>query len=73
MDHVVYVDAQADELRRLLDGSKTMIVRGAAGRKLPYGRVSAGDRLYFINDYGNLVVTIDGVRNDARANPTVDI
>ena len=50
MDHVVYVDAQADELARLLDGSKTMIVRGATGRKLPHGRVHAGDTLYFINN-----------------------
>ncbi|GIL08910.1 MAG: hypothetical protein BroJett033_4210 [Chloroflexota bacterium] len=52
MDHVVYVDTQADELARLLDGSKRMILRGAAGRKLPHGRVNVGDRLYFINNNG---------------------
>ena len=39
MDHVVYLDAKANELDRLLDGSKAMIIRGATGRKLPYGRV----------------------------------
>ncbi len=50
MDHVVYVDAKASELEKLLDGSKTMIIRGAAGRKLPYGRVNVGDVLYFINN-----------------------
>lgn len=27
-----------------------MIVRGAAGRKMPYGRVNSGDVLYFINN-----------------------
>ena len=50
MDHVVYLDAQAQELEALLSGQKTMIIRGATGRKLPHGRVSAGDVLYFINN-----------------------
>lgn len=50
MDHVVYLDAQAEELENLLAGRKTMIIRGATGRKLPHGRVDAGDMLYFINN-----------------------
>lgn len=50
MDHVVYLDAKAKELENLIEGKKTMIIRGAAGRKLPYGRVSSGDNLYFINN-----------------------
>lgn len=52
MDHVVYVDAKANEMEKLLNGEKNMIIRGAAGRKLPYGRVDAGDFLYFINNNG---------------------
>jgi hypothetical protein len=52
MDHVVYLDAKAKELENLLNGSKTMIIRGAAGRKLPYGRVFEGDVLYFILNNG---------------------
>lgn len=50
MDHVVYLDAQAKELENMLSGSKIMIIRGAAGRKLPHGRVDKGDMLYFINN-----------------------
>lgn len=50
MDHVVYLDAKSNEYEELLCGSKTMIIRGATGRKLPYGRVSKGDILYFINN-----------------------
>lgn len=50
MDHVVYVDTRARELEKLLAGEKSMIIRGAAGRKLPYGRVQPGDRLYFIQN-----------------------
>ncbi|MBM3126804.1 MAG: hypothetical protein FJZ87_17345 [Chloroflexi bacterium] len=50
MDHVVYLDSQAKELENLLSGNKTMIIRGATGRKLPHGRVDKGDMLYFINN-----------------------
>lgn len=50
MDHVVYLDASAKELDLLRSGKKTMILRGATGRKMPYGRVHSGDILYFINN-----------------------
>lgn len=50
MDHVVYLDAKSSELDNLLSNEKTMIIRGATGRKLPYGRVNEGDVLYFINN-----------------------
>jgi len=50
MDHVVYLDAAAREMDRVLSGEKTMIIRGATGRKMPYGRVNAGDALYFLNN-----------------------
>jgi hypothetical protein len=50
MDHVVYLDANAKELELLLAGEKTMIIRGATGRKLPYDRVFQDDVLYFINN-----------------------
>lgn len=50
MDHVVYLDAKAKELDQLIKGTKTMVIRGAAGRKLPYGRVNTGDILYFIEN-----------------------
>lgn len=52
MDHVVYVDSKEKELEKLLDGTKTMIIRGAAERKLPYGRVNSDDFLYFIESNG---------------------
>ncbi len=50
MDHVVYLDASAKELDLLLSAGKTIIIRGATGRKLPYGRVNQNDVLYFINN-----------------------
>ena len=50
MDHVVYLDANAKEMDNILSGNKKMIIRGATGRKIPYGRVNSGDILYFINN-----------------------
>ena len=60
MDHVVYLDTKARELEKLLAGEKSMIVRGAAGRKLPYGRVDTGDRLFFIQNNGDGMVRASG-------------
>lgn len=56
MDHIGYLDAQAKELENLLSGHKTMIIRGATGRKLPQGRVHADDVLYFINNNAEGIV-----------------
>ena len=61
MDHVVYLDASANELEKLLTGSKSMIIRGATGRKLPYGRVQEGDTLFFINNDGEGQVRAEGM------------
>ena len=56
MDHVVYIDAKEGDLEKLLDGNKSMIIRGATGRKLPYGRVEVGDQFYFIQNDGKCLV-----------------
>jgi hypothetical protein len=61
MDHVVYLDAQANELERLIEKSKSMIIRGAMGRKLPYGRVNIDDVLYFINNNAEGTIRAKGV------------
>jgi dihydroxyacetone kinase-like predicted kinase len=50
MNHVAYLDAKSKEMEKLLTDQKTMIIRGAAGRKIPYGQVKKDDTLYFINN-----------------------
>lgn len=61
MDHIVYLDHKAKELENLLEGSKTMIIRGAMGRKLPYGRVQEGDRLFFVENNGDGLIRAQGM------------
>lgn len=48
MVHVVYCDDKENVLEKILDGTKTMVVRGAAGRKIPHSRVFEGEALYFM-------------------------
>jgi hypothetical protein len=55
MDHVVYVDSKTRELEKLLNGSKTMLIRGGSARKAPYGRVFSGDTLYIAKNSDGLV------------------
>jgi hypothetical protein len=52
MDHIVCMDAGAQELENLVNGNKSMILRGADVRDLPYGSVNEGDILYFVNSAG---------------------
>lgn len=52
MIHLVYCDNTGKKedkvLQKILSGRKTMVVRGAAGRKIPHSRVFAGETLYFM-------------------------
>ncbi len=54
MVHLVYCDNAGKKREKVLDkilaGTKTMVVRGAAGRKIPHSRVFAGERLYFMEN-----------------------
>jgi hypothetical protein len=56
MDHVVCLDAGAKELENLINGNKSMIIRGADVADLPYRSVNEGDILYFINCTGEEIV-----------------
>ncbi|KUO51868.1 MAG: hypothetical protein APF76_16130 [Desulfitibacter sp. BRH_c19] len=48
MVHLVYCGDKEKVLEKILDGTKTMIVRGAAARKIPHSRVFEGETLYFM-------------------------
>lgn len=52
MVHLVYCDNEGKSGEKVLDkilaGTKTMVVRGAAGRKIPHSRVFEGEVLYFM-------------------------
>ena len=72
MDHVVYLDAKANELELMLGGTKNMIIRGATGRKIPYGRVFEGDILYFVNNNGEGLVKAKAIVNSVIFSDKLD-
>ena len=66
MVHVVYCDDKEKVLEKILSGSKTIIVRGAAGRKIPHSRVFEGEELYFMEKGSALIsrkATVVSVQN----------
>lgn len=61
-EHLVYLNAKAKELEKLLNSEKSMIIRGAAGRKSPLGgRAKVDDTVYFVETGGNLTVSHKGI------------
>ena len=52
MVHLVYCDNTGKKgersLDKILSGTQTMVIRGAAGRKIPHSRVFQGETVYFM-------------------------
>lgn len=65
MVHLVYCDNKEKELAKILDKSKAMIIRGAAGRKIPHSRVFKDEILYFI-EKGSKKITAKAVVSDVQ-------
>ena len=64
MVHLVYCDNTGKKgehvLDKILSGTKNMVVRGAAGRKIPHSRVFEGEMLYFM-EKGTALITAKAV------------
>jgi hypothetical protein len=63
MEHLAYCDDKAMVLEELLDGARSMIIRGAAGRKIPHSRVFAGEIIYFIKKGTGKITAVAGVKS----------
>lgn len=63
MVHLVYCDNKEKVLEKIRDKTKTMIVRGAAGRKIPHSRVFEGEILYFMKKGTALITEKAVVKN----------
>lgn len=69
MIHVVYTDNTGKkgqrELDKIISGEKTMVIRSAAGRKIPHSRVFAGEKLYFM-EKGSMKITASATVTDVK-------
>lgn len=70
MVHLVYCDNAGKSGEKVLDkilaGTKTMVVRGAAGRKIPHSRVFVNETLYFMQKGSSKITaqaTVKSVQN----------
>ncbi len=61
MDHIVWLDAESNELENLVKGNKSMIIRGAEEREYLHENIKEGDELYFINKIGETYVKARGL------------
>ena len=71
MVHLVYCDDKEKVLEKILDGKKTMIIRGAAGRKIPHSRVFEGETLYFMQKGSKKITAkavVESVQNYVKLN-----
>lgn len=66
MVHLVYCDDKEKVLEKIISGQKTMIIRGAAARKIPHSRVFEGETLYFMKKGSKKITamaTVESVQN----------
>jgi hypothetical protein len=69
MDHLVYTNQKTKELSKMIAKEKTMIIRAAAGRKIPHSRVFEGEILYFMEKGSKLIThqaVVDKVYNYSK-------
>ncbi|CAJ35589.1 hypothetical protein [Methanocella arvoryzae] len=69
MDHIVYVTRSSAELKELLSGERRAIVRGSLGKRAPYGKVKAGDMLFFTTGNGTSRVKATAVVSKVYDSP----
>lgn len=65
MVHLIYCDDKEKVLSKIMNGSKTMIIRAAAARKIPHSRVFAGETLYFM-EKGSKKITAKATVKDVQ-------
>jgi hypothetical protein len=72
MVHLVYCDDKEKVLEKILNISKHMVIRGAAGRKIPHSRVFEGEELYFMKKGTGLITAkakVTSVQNYVKLTP----
>jgi hypothetical protein len=58
MNHLVFLDARASELEKILSGVKTMLVKEFDPANYPLLPVHPGDSLYFLRGQGDCAVRV---------------
>lgn len=54
MIHIVICDNKTKELDKIINGERTMLLRGSTTRRVPNSRIFINDELYFVNKGENV-------------------
>lgn len=65
MMHLVYCDNKENVLEQILTGEKTMVIRGAAARKIPHSRVFPEETIYFM-EKGSKEISAKGIVREVK-------
>ncbi len=61
MNHLVYLDARAGELEKILSGVKTMLVKESDPARAPDYPIHPGDSLYFLRNKDDCSVRVKAI------------
>lgn len=53
MIHIVICDNKYNELEKIINKERTILLRGAASRRIPHSRIFINDELYFVEKGSN--------------------
>lgn len=70
MDHLCYLELKEREYEKFLSGEKTKLARGTRSKKPPFKHVFSGDRVFFVNEKQEIVLSgkVTDVINVKRSN-----
>lgn len=57
MDHLCYLNLKEQEYEKFLSGEKTKLARGTISKKHPFKHVFSGDRIFFVNEKLEIVLS----------------
>ena len=66
MIHIVICDNKTKELEKIVNGERTMLLRGSTTRRIPNSRIFINDELYFVNK-GDYVSNYHAVVTNAES------
>ena len=69
MNHLVFLDARAGELEKILSGVKTMLIKEFDPAQASETPVNPGDSLFFLRDQDEYIVRVKAVVNRVRLIP----
>jgi len=74
--HIVICDNKENELEKLINKERTILLRGGASRRIPHSRIFVNDELYFLEKGSNVsyyhAIVSDAINYSKLINSEID-